>query len=514
MADRYYYEEQIYFIEEHNKGLIEINQRKIVEMLQNNHAVGVVSGFYEEGYPLYFISHFMLSGLNYDSFEEFMENTGGNFIEAVFPDDRSFFEEGIKDGPREREYRILNKKGEYVWINEVRTESHTYDGRILWIGSVRFVDDKHEAKKEFVSTISHDVRTPLNAIIGMANLAKLNMDKPEKLKEYLDVIVESGYNLLGEINEVLELSDIEAGVLYLNNTNFDLKELVNEAISLIDGEVKAKQQDILVRYINVTDTKVVSDRDNLLKVFVNILDNANKYSDVGGKIELNVEEIKNDGENVIFRIDFRDYGSGINEYMIKYVFEPFERASDSRKSGDVPHIGLGLPITRNIVNFMGGNLTVESTQGEGSCFTLVQPMKLQSKFDLQRAVGDIGIENMKILVVDDNDVNRELLCEYLAMERAVCVEAVNGLEAVNIFEAADDLDAILMDIHMPVMDGYEATDIIREKSNIPIIAVTADSGPQDVREALDHKMNGHMSKPIDFEQLKATLMFWRYNGKA
>lgn len=512
----YYYKEEIFFANQQNESFLQTNQDKVIDMLSANLAVGVVGGYYDEGFPIYFISSFALNNLGY-TMESLMEVTGGFFLNLVCPDDRPFFIMGMNDEPESsREYRLLHQDGNAVWVNELRTESVAEDGRRLWIGSIRLVHNEHLARREFISTISHDVRTPLNAIIGVAKLIAMQRHDPEKISEYLEVIVNSSYHLLHQMDEVLEMNSIESGVINLEEQEFSMHEFMEELREIFCSRLMERGQELEIIYNGIKHDRVLGDAMNLQKIFVNLLENASKYSPHDSQIQLIVSEISQEDEYAEYEMKVVDHGLGIDQSMLKRIFEPFERIEDSRVTGGIPHIGLGLAITKSIVEMMDGRLSVVSKPHGGSSFIVNLPMKVQLGERKQEPLKNKSVlDGMKILVVEDNEINQEILVELLKAENVTVELAENGLRAVEMFQEREKsyYDAILMDIHMPLMDGYEATENIRTIADhggdtIPIIAVTADTMPEDIEMALQYGMNGHISKPLNFEELKATLSFW------
>lgn len=513
----YYYQEEIYFANQRDENFLRMNQDKVVEMLSGNLAVGVIGGYYEEGFPIHFVSAFTLNNLGY-TMESLMEATGGLFLNLVCPDDRSFFVMGMKERPEAaREYRLLHQNGEVVWVNELRTESVAEDGRKLWIGSIRLVQNEHMARREFISKISHDVRTPLNAIIGVAKLIAMQKNDSEKLREYLEVIVNSSYHLLHQMDEVLEMNSIESGVINLEEQGFSMHEFIEELREIFVPRLEEREQELEIIYEDIAHDKVLGDVLNIQKIFINLLENASKYSPHDSQIQLVVHENpQTQVEYAEYEIKVIDHGVGIDESMLERIFQPFERIEDSRVTGGIPHIGLGLAITKSIVEMMNGKLSVTSKLQGGSCFMVSLPLKIQLDDVAQGQLENKSVlDGMRILAVEDNEINQEILVELLRAENVTVEIAENGLRAVEIFREKKKsyYDAILMDIHMPLMDGYEATENIRMIAEnggdtIPIIAVTADTMQEDIEMALQYGMNGHISKPLNFEELKATLSFW------
>lgn len=379
------------------------------------------------------------------------------------------------------------------------------------------------AKSQFLSNMSHDIRTPINGIIGMLDIADLYPDDTDKLQECLVKIRAVTNHLLTLINDILDMSKAESGKIVLANESFDLCGLVKECSDMARGRLQQK---------NLTYTENLTERQHchfygsplhLRQVILNILGNAVKYTDEGGHIELTLKELPGTDEtNALIQIAVADNGIGISEDFQKQIFEPFTRG-DNTAHPELRGTGLGMSITRTLVELMHGQITVSSKLGEGSTFTVTIPMTIDldasaHACDTQHtAVGEaVDIAGMKILLTEDNELNREIALTLLENRGVVVTEAVNGLEALEAFRNAEPgtFDVILMDVMMPVMGGIQAAEEIRalERSDaktIPIIAMTANAFAEDVERTKAAGMNEHLSKPLDVNQLFQTLARYR-----
>ena len=377
-----------------------------------------------------------------------------------------------------------------------------------------------KAKSEFLSRMSHELRTPMNAIIGMLDIAR---NSPEKREQYLDKIGASSRQLLGIINDVLDISKIEANKLELESREFDFEKMFQNVIDVIRIKMDEKRQNF-IRKGFVFKRKITGDELRLSQIFLNLFSNAVKFTPEEGNIsvEINTKENVKDSETVI-RVEIKDSGIGMTPLQQRKLFRPFEQTekNTSRKFGGT---GLGLVICKRIVNLMGGEIWAESEAGKGSSFI----------FEIKTRWGDVVLTGEKadsdpvdipqwqgktILAVEDVDVNREILNVYLKKTGIAIDFAVNGLDALTKFrENPGKYSLILMDIKMPDMNGLEATRLIRSieawqlpefSKRIPVIAMTANVFSEDVKECLDAGMNSHVPKPIDagtlFEKMKTFL---------
>jgi signal transduction histidine kinase/CheY-like chemotaxis protein len=381
------------------------------------------------------------------------------------------------------------------------------------------------AKSEFLSKVSHDIRTPLNGIMGMTALAQANMDDFEKLSGYLANIKLSGEHLLGLVNEILDMSKIENGRLELEDKTFDLERLSEDVIAMVRPLIQKKEQKLIIDIDGRMHTLVSGDEQRLRQVLANILENASKYSDNKGEIYYTVSEQPSADTKIghyIFRI--QDNGIGMTKNFLDHIYEPFAREADTR-TNKIAGTGLGLTIVKNIISIMGGDIQVDSKPGEGSCFTIHLFLVKKSPEDKEESkairlhYGDFS--HMRILVAEDNDMNQEIMEEMIRLSGAIPEVVTDGRSAVEAVSRhpSDYYDLVLMDIRMPVMNGYEATEAIRALDiqgigDLPIIALTADVFKDDVKKARKAGMNGHAGKPVTFQKLKTILEYCRIWGRA
>lgn len=381
----------------------------------------------------------------------------------------------------------------------------------------------NRAKTEFLSKMSHDIRTPMNAIIGMTDLAKEYIDDRERVQESLEKITMSSQHLLGLINDVLDMSKIESGKLQIREEAFHIRELMDGMLAMTNSSIEQHGHKLKVSMTDVKHEHVVGDSLRLEQVFINILNNATKYTPDGGKIEISVHE-KEEAEPGCgyYEFSFRDNGIGMTEEFIKVLFEPFSRGEDDRINR-IQGTGLGMAIAKNIMGMMGGDIQVESELGKGTTFTVSLRLKYVREPELPKRKeektakrsGDakkIRFEGKRILVVEDNKLNREIIGEILKLRGIQIEEAENGQVCLDQFEAHEPgyYDMILMDIQMPVMNGHEATRRMRahqrqDARTIPIIAMTANAFTEDVEASKQAGMNEHLAKPIDMRRLLETL---------
>ena len=379
----------------------------------------------------------------------------------------------------------------------------------------------NEAKSEFLSNMSHDMRTPMNAIIGFATLLDRDADQPDKVREYGRKISASGQHLLSFINNVLDMSKIESGNHTLNITEFSLRELVEELDVLIQPQIQEKKQTLSVRIYDVEGERFQGDRLGLSQILQNLLSNAVKYTREGGHIELTILGLPRVSKGYArLRFQVQDNGIGMRPEFVEHIFDPFTRENNSTVSG-IQGTGLGMTITKNLVDLMGGTISVKSAPGAGSTFRVELELRCPeepTEASRQREEhislsGAKTLEEMRMLVAEDNDINAEILEELLSMEGASCDRTVNGQDAVERFRHTPPAfyDAVLLDIQMPVMNGYEAARAIRaldrsDAATIPIVAMTANAFAEDVQKAMEAGMSAHISKPIDMDVLRDALL--------
>ena len=670
MGERFYYQEELFFTRDEDRELGE-KKEKIVEMLRSNLAVGVVAGFFEEGYPIYFISHFALNNLGLN-FGEFMERTGGRYLEAVYEKDRGIFEADFQEEGKEvREYRLLNRDGNPIWINEVRTQSVARDGRKIWVCSLRpmgenirrqwlsedeqyrqaiisealfvfnvnvsrnsieddfykidrkqrtailplvgmqapcsadaffsrwgeqkvaaedrenysrcinmkylaqafergetelvleyetHIDDsapvvlRHtillirdnasgdivalnnlkditqqrrqeretrralqdayeaanrasSAKTDFLSRMSHDIRTPMNAIIGMTAIAGTHLQEPEKLTECLGKITSASRHLLAIINEVLDMSKIEAGTLTLNEEEFNLSNLMDNLLGMVQPLAEEKGHTLKVHIHDIRHENVIGDSMRIQQAFVNIVNNSVKYTPDGGTICIELSE-KSSGQvkTGCYEFVFEDNGIGMSPEFLTHLFEPFERAEDVRTS-KVQGSGLGMPIARNIIRMMGGDIQVESQLEKGSRFTAQVLLKYQE----EDAVSLTELIKLPVLVADDDEIACRSTCLMLDELGLHSEGVLSGEEAVERTFAAhsrrEDYFAVILDWKMPGMDGIETAREIRRRvgPEVPIIILSGYDWSDCEMEARAAGVDAFITKPLFKSRLVSVL---------
>ena len=379
-----------------------------------------------------------------------------------------------------------------------------------------------KAKTDFLANMSHDIRTPMNAIIGITTLMKNELHQPEKLAEHLDKLESSGRLLLGIINDILDMSRIESGKTTLNIEKMNLPQQVSQLDSIIRQQAGQRRQSFTVK-TDMQHENVLGDPNRLNQVLMNILSNAVKYTPRGGHIRLEVEELPRNEHYARYRFIVQDDGIGMSEAYQKTLFDPFtreERSGTNRVQGT----GLGMAITKSIVDLMGGSIGVESATGKGTRFEVVLEFPIDAEADHAQQVQALPEEaeetsplsGMKFLCAEDNAINAEILEMLLEAKGASCTICSNGQEIVDAFASVKpgDYDMILMDVQMPVMDGLEATRRIRSGENplgriIPILAMTANAFLEDMQKSREAGMDEHLSKPVDIAALEQTVKRFR-----
>lgn len=392
----------------------------------------------------------------------------------------------------------------------------------------------NRAETIFLNSISHDIRTPLNVIIGYTALASAHVNEAQAVKKYLSKIETASNHLLLLINDVLDMSHIESGTLKLEHAPVYLPDVLENLKAIIQTDSSAKQLKFCADTKNMVHKNVITDKLRLKQVLLNILENAVKYTRPGGKIYFQIQELKGqEPEFAKYEFRVKDTGIGMSEEFIAHIFEPFTREQTSTVSG-IEGMGLGMAIVKKIVDRMGGTIAVKSRQGKGTEVIVILKFKVSSQpvanemralsrpeqmetfsekekakqENLKEESLENPFKNKKILLVEDNELNREIAVELLKEAGFILDTAEDGTIAVEKMRTAKpgQYDLILMDIQMPIMDGYEATRQIRklenpETANIPIVAITANAFEEDRQKALEAGMNEHVSKPIDLERL-------------
>ena len=379
-----------------------------------------------------------------------------------------------------------------------------------------------KAKTDFLSNMSHDIRTPMNAIIGITTLMKNELHEPEKLAEHLGKLETSGQLLLGIINDILDMSRIESGKTTLNIEKMNLPQQVGQLDSIIRQQAVQRRQTFTVS-THLQHENVLGDPNRLNQVLMNILSNAVKYTPTGGHIRLEVEELPRNEHYARYRFVAQDDGIGMSEAFQKTLFDPFTREEKSG-TNKVQGTGLGMAITKSVVDLMGGSISVESATGKGTRFEVVLEFPIDTEADAVQQAQALPEEEetasplsgMKFLCAEDNAINAEILEMLLEANGASCTICSNGQEIVDAFADVKpgDYDMILMDIQMPVMDGLEATRRIRSSENplgrtIPILAMTANAFLEDMQKSKEAGMDEHLSKPVDISALEQVVKRFR-----
>ena len=376
----------------------------------------------------------------------------------------------------------------------------------------------NRAKSEFLSNMSHDIRTPMNGIVGMTAIATANIDDKEQVRNCLEKITVSSRHLLGLINDVLDMSKIESGNMVLNLEQISMREVVDSIVSICQPQVEAKGQQFDVSIHDISTENVMCDSVRLNQVLINLLSNAIKFTPEGGRIQLALyEEASPRGEGFVrVRIQVKDNGIGMSEEFQKHIFDSFAR-EDSARVHRTEGTGLGMAITKFIVvDARGGAIDVNSRRGEGTEFNVtldVEKAGAAEEAEESETPAERGrdLSGRHILVAEDNELNWELASELLGGEGLILDWAENGQTCVEMLQASPVgyYDAVLMDVRMPIMGGYEATQVIRalerEDRDLPIIAMTADAFAEDVKRSLDCGMNAHVAKPIDVREVMRLL---------
>ena len=468
--------------------------------------------------------------------EDFFNLSRRNMLRLIYEDDRerfmgTFYREKVmsileRDKIFTMKYRLVFGDTP-VWVSMKATLLEDNDGRHLIIGTnnieaqmkreeeyqQRVREARTSARNDFLANMSHDIRTPMNAIVGYTNIAKSNKHKPETVADALDKIGSSSHYLLSLINDILDISKIESGKMQISCGPCDLAELFRRIEDITALQAKKKSLVINYCYDNICHYQVITDELRIEQIIINIVSNAIKYTPPGKTVDLIAEEVPSPGGKNKYRFIIRDTGIGIKEDYLPHIFESFtreERTTVNRIQGT----GLGLAITAKIVEMMGGTISVKSKLGEGSEFTVeleLEPLETDSQANADNSE-NIDLAGHRILLVEDNAINAEIARMILEQYGAEVQQAENGkigLEALQ-EKGPGYYDAVLMDIQMPVMNGFEATKAIRALGGayataLPIIAMSANAYDEDVRDCLAAGMNGHIAKPFNPDELMRIL---------
>ena len=482
-------------------------------------------------YSFKYVSEQFANMLGYKTPKELIEASSGSILGLAHPDD---IEVGLADALNQYTnsdhyatiYRIRCKDGTYKYIEDRGQKVVKEDGTIehwnlmldkndFMHKSIELESEKkaNKSKSDFLSRMSHDMRTPLNGIIGLLQIVDRHFDDKELvLESHKKMHVAANY-LLSLINDVLQMSKIEDGNVPLTKDIIDFSELTKDIIDII--EQRAKERGIKMQFNAKNDIRypfVYGSPVHLRQIFLNIYGNCIKYNHIGGSIVTTSDYTETDDGVVMYEWTITDTGIGMSKEYKEHIFEPFSQ--ERQYIGSAHHgIGLGMSIVKGLIEKMGGSIEVESEEGVGSTFIIKIPFKIASTPDkVNKQTSELKIDGLNLLLVEDNELNAEIAETLLSDEGAAVTVAKDGSQAVNIFKEKPEgsFDAILMDIMMPVMDGLTATKKIRtldhpDAKKIPIIAMTANAFKEDKEKCLAAGMNAHLAKPIEIENVKKVL---------
>ncbi|MBR5110058.1 MAG: response regulator [Clostridia bacterium] len=386
------------------------------------------------------------------------------------------------------------------------------------VHAAEMAESANRAKSQFLSQMSHEIRTPMNAILGLDSIALRDPDLSPRTRDELEKIGASAKHLLALINDILDMSRIESGRMELNEKDFSLKDFLEQINVIVGGQCDDKGLQYECRIIGTPDGHFIGDDLKLKQVLINILGNSVKFTERPGSVFFSVEELERRDGRCQMRFVITDTGIGMDRAFLDKLFDAFSQ-EDATATNKYGGSGLGMAITKRMVDMMGGNIQVESEKGVGSTFTVTIPLKQslaedapEKETDDEETAGRVSVVGLHVLIAEDQEMNAEILNDLLEMEEMSSEWAKNGQIAVEMFSQSEEnhFDAILMDMRMPVMDGLEATREIRklgrpDAKTIPIIALTANAFEEDVQQCLSAGMNEHLSKPVDIDALVLTL---------
>ena len=373
-------------------------------------------------------------------------------------------------------------------------------------------EQANKAKTEFLFNMSHDIRTPMNAILGFADMAKRHIKENDVVEKCIDKVLTSGDYLLSLINDILDMSRIEAKKIKLDNEAHDIVEQCDSIASIV-RQLADKKRIIFTDRYDVQDRYASFDSLRFNQILMNILSNSIKYTNNNGTVDLYLQQIPNNKKNyTTYRVTVSDNGIGMSKEFLERIYEKFAREKSATKSGAVG-TGLGMSIVKELVDLMNGTIDIKSEVNKGTVVTIELNFETKTIEDVTKVlIDDFDFRNKRILVVEDNELNREIVRDILEEKGFIVEEAEDGIYAVQKIKKAEAgyFDAVLMDVQMPVMDGYEATKKIRaikdvDKASVPIIAITANAFAEDKKNAIDAGMNAHISKPIKMDEFIKTL---------
>ncbi len=401
-------------------------------------------------------------------------------------------------------FNITSQREEYMAAYYVSLERDKASREIE--EALKKAEAANQAKTTFLSNMSHDIRTPINGIMGMVSIAKQEEMSP-KAESCLEKIDGASRHLLSLINDVLDMSRIESGKTVIDFEPIDIRTLIDNCSSIIYGQLQNRDIEYTVNYEGVKNPNLLVDSLHLRQVLINILGNAVKFTPDGGKITFVTSEVESDGEYAELKFEISDSGCGMKQEFMSHIFEAFSQENGGSRA-NYKGTGIGMAISKNLAELMGGTILVESEVDKGSTFTVLLPFKIDNVERKVEVESIVSVKGLKVLLVEDNELNAEIALSILEDEGLEVTLAENGKIAVEKFESnpPGTFDIILMDVMMPEMNGYDATRTIRsfereDAAEIPIFAMTANAFDEDKKAALDAGMNAHISKPIDFSVL-------------
>ena len=465
--------------------------------------------------------------------EDFFTMMRKNLEKLIHQDDRArfmniFTKEKVlsimkRDGSFTTKFRLLMDEGP-TYVSMKATLLVDGDGSHLIIGTnnidaqmkheqefqQKMSDARNKAKNDFLANMSHDIRTPMNAIVGYTNIANANLDDHELVRDSLAKIGSSSHFLLSLINDVLDMSKIESSMMQLNEGPCDLDKIFNRIEDITSLQARKKNLNTCYNKDNVVHTHVLADELRIEQILINIVNNAIKYTPEGKDVELRAEELGPvEGERNRYRFTISDTGIGISEDYLPHIFDSFTREQNTTINR-IQGTGLGLAITARVVEQMGGRIEVESKLNEGSTFNVTLDLKSTSLEEKDtEEIQELNIEGHKVLLVEDNDINAEIAMMMLKQNGIEIDRAENGLAGLEMVRE-NHYAAVLMDIQMPVMNGYETSRAIRQLDGeyfrkLPIIAISANAYDDDVKQCLEAGMNDHIAKPFNPDDLMRLL---------
>lgn len=400
--------------------------------------------------------------------------------------------------------QLIKQSSERKYLVEQNKREKEYKEKLM--ESAKKAEQANTAKTEFLQRMSHDIRTPINGIRGMIELADYYSDDLQKQEECRKKIWDASGLLLELINEVLDMGKLESGEILLEEREFNLKKLLGDIVNVVEKQSKEHQLEIVQCDYQIEHWNLIGSPIHIKRMLMNILSNAVKYNRYNGKIILDCREVSCIGNVALIEFICKDTGIGMSKEFQEHIFEPFAQEFNSARSS-FGGTGLGMPITKSLVEAMGGNIEFESEKNVGTTFRLKIPFKIDDCVHIEEPTEEehnVSIEGVRVLVAEDNDLNMEITEFVLSSVGAVVIKASNGQEAIEIFEKSEvgEIDIILMDVMMPGVDGLAATRIIRSMSRedaktIPIIAMTANAFSEDRLRAVEAGMNEHLSKPLE-----------------